>query len=102
MFCSRNCTKHQVQCDYVDGSPDAADLRAPSPIPSNDRLSPFSEDISEVWQPPVELPFDIIGVMPPQQSPTEMQFIDNLTSTFQSLTSRGVCDLTLWAPTIPR
>ena len=100
---SRNCTKHQVRCDYMDATPSDSETPDPaSPERSLGRLSPRTDEP----QPSDALTYQDFNIDLDAQSrdlpSTEMQFLHQVSSLTNSLTAKGVDGLTLWTVSISR
>ncbi len=103
---SRNCTKHQVRCDYMD-SPTAMMPESPqSPQQPNLLWTPEIEATIELWRQTGEFPFPDLRVYPQPQwrilTKTDLRLIHHLSSIsnemFRNRTSRS----TLWTDMMPK
>jgi hypothetical protein len=104
---SRNCTKHQVRCDYMD-SPTAMMPDSPGHTPQQPNLlwTPEIETTIELWRQTGEFPFPELRVYPQPQwqalSTVDLRLIHHLSSIsnemFRNRTSRS----TLWTDMMPK
>jgi hypothetical protein len=102
---SRNCTKHQVRCDYMDQQRPEAEVQAPPdhmPLPS----SPGVEHMLDVWQQTGSFPYPELQVFPPpgpqSHSRIELRLIQHLSSISRSLLMNSTSDITVWTSKVPK
>jgi hypothetical protein len=100
---SRNCTKHNTRCDYMD-----------SPPPGDEGSRP--EGQGGLWNPAVEaevdtwirtgiFPFPELGLLHTQQftqlGKLELRLIHYVASIYRDLSRRGVLTCTAWVERLP-
>ena len=102
---SRNCTKHQVRCDYMDQQRPEAEAQPPRdqlPVPT----SPGTEHIIDIWQQTGNFPYPELQVFPPPQpqnhSRVELRLIQHLSSISRSLLMNSTIDMTIWTSRVPK
>ena len=102
---SRNCTKHQVRCDYMETLGSELESQS-SPEQSTLALTPGSEQRVETWQQTGDFPYPDLRVFPPPQSGEysriELRLIHHLSSISNDLQVRGTTGLTIWTQKLPK
>lgn len=102
---SRNCTKHQVRCDYMDDTP--SESAVPSPrSPGEAVLSTSDEAEYQSWRHGGIFPFPLLQIRQPfnpeHTSDIELRLLFHLCSTCNSLRLAGTSALTIWVDRITR
>jgi hypothetical protein len=96
---SKNCTKHQVRCDYMDNS--AALDEGKMVSQANLNWTPEIEKTIDTWRQTGHFPFPDLQIYPPIQSKnlskTEARLLYHICQILNDLQSRRAIDLTLWA-----
>lgn len=104
-FYSRNCTKHQVRCDYMETIGTEGDGEQ-SPEQSAVVLTPNSESGVDLWQQTGCFPYPDLHVFPPppihEYTKNELRLIHHLSTVSNDLLSKGTPGLTLWTEKIPK
>lgn len=103
---SRNCTKHQVRCDYLDNTTATGD-GSPSPSPSANLLwTPEIEAAVESWQQTGKFPFPELEIVPQPQwhtySKTDLRLVHHLATITSEMYRYGTSHLTTWTEFMPR
>lgn len=106
MKISRNCTKHQVRCDYMD-SPTAVLPESPqSPQQPNLLWTPEIEATIELWRHTGEFPFPELRVYPHPQwralTMVDLRLIHHLSSISNEMFRNGTSKSTLWTDMMPK
>lgn len=100
---SRNCTKHQVRCDYSETVPSDTESQG-TPEQASVSLVPVMQHAAEHWQLPGEFPYPAPGLsslQATQYTRADMQLINNLSSISHMLSVNGTSELTTWASRLP-
>ncbi|KAF2641989.1 hypothetical protein P280DRAFT_396759 [Massarina eburnea CBS 473.64] len=102
---SRNCTKHQVRCDYMD-SPTAMIPESPkSPQHPNLLWTPEIDATIELWRQTGEFPFPDLRVYPQPQwrifPKTDLRLIHHISSISNEMFRNRMSKLTLWTDLMP-
>lgn len=102
---SRNCTKHQVRCDYMETLGSDTESQH-SPEQSELVLTPRSEQRVDIWQQTGTFPYPNLQVFPPPQaqeySSIELRLIDHLSTISNDLLARGTSRLSIWTQKLPK
>lgn len=102
---SRNCTKHQVRCDYMDIVGTDQEERS-SPERGTILLSPESESHIEIWQQTGSFPFPLLQVYPSPQTheygKNDLRLIYHISSICNTLQTRSTSGLALWTAHMPK
>jgi hypothetical protein len=102
---SRNCTKHQVRCDYMENLGSESELQQ-SPEQSAVALTPGTESRIEQWQQTGSFPYPELQVFPPppthEYSKNELRLIHHLSSISNELLLKGSTALTIWTQKMPK
>ena len=103
---SRNCTKHQVRCDYMD-SPTAMMPDSPqSPQQPNLLWTPEIEATIELWRQTGEFPFPELRVYPQPQwrvlTTVDLRLIHHLSSISSEMFRNRTSKSTLWTDMMPK
>lgn len=103
---SRNCTKHQVRCDYMD-SPTAMMPESPqSPQQPNLLWTPEIEATIELWRQTGEFPFPELRVYPQPQWRTlttvDLRLVHHLSSISSEMFRNRTSKATLWTDMMPK
>jgi hypothetical protein len=103
---SRNCTKHQVRCDYMDQQrPEAESLSPQSQSPLLPS-SPEIEHMLDLWQQTGSFPYLELQVFPSPQpqnhSRVELRLIQHLSAISRSLLMNSTSDMTVWTSKVPK
>lgn len=103
---SRNCTKHQVRCDYNDNPASAAPDSPKGPQQPNLLWTPEIEATINIWQSTGEFPFPELNVYPQPQwrnySKTDLRLIHHLSSISNEMFRGRTSKLTVWAENMPK
>lgn len=101
---SRNCTKHQVQCDYMESLSVETESPSSPPQPSV-MLDPGMEAQVEQWEQTAVFPFPALSVFPPLSiqgySRTELRLVHHIASVSNDLMHKGSNNLTIWTDKVP-
>ena len=101
---SRNCTKHNCRCDYMDG-PRPRDKRPQSPSTADLLWSSEIKKDIDVWRRTEQFPFPEMPLqssLPVQNySTTDLRLIHHVSSISHDLQARGVSQFVIWADKIP-
>lgn len=103
---SRNCTKHQVRCDYMD-SPTAMMPESPqSPQQPNLLWTPEIEATIELWRQTGEFPFPELRVYPQPQwralTTVDLRLVHHLSSISNEMFRNRTSKSTLWTDMMPK
>lgn len=103
---SRNCTKHQVRCDYMD-SPTAMIPESPkSPQQPNLLWTAEIDATIELWRQTGEFPFPELRVYPQPQwraySKTDLRLIHHLSFITSEMFRNRTSKLTIWTELMPK
>lgn len=102
---SRNCTKHQVRCDYMESVGSDAE-GASSPEQPSLVFTPSTESRIDLWQQTGSFPYPSLQVFPPPQtheySKNELRLIHHLSSISNDLMLKGTSNLTIWTQKVPK
>lgn len=102
---SRNCTKHQVQCDYMENIGSDSEAQH-SPEQQSLVLTPDTEQRIDLWQQTGAFPYPDLHVFPPPQtheySKNELRLIHHLTSVSNDLLLKGTTGLAIWTQKMPK
>lgn len=103
--CSRNCTKHQVRCDYMENvGSDAEGRSSPEQTPLS--FSPDTESRIDLWQQTGSFPYPALQVFPPPQtheySKNDLRLIHHLSAISNDLMLKGTTNLTIWTQKVPK
>lgn len=102
---SRNCTKHQVRCDYMENVGSDTESQA-SPEQSSITLTPGTESRVENWQQSGVFPYPDLQVYPSprtqEYSKNELRLIHCLSTISNDLLLRGTTNLTIWTQKMPK
>jgi hypothetical protein len=103
---SRNCTKHQVRCDYMD-SPTAMMPESPQSSPQPNLLwTPEIEATIDLWRQTGEFPFPELQVYPQPQwhalSRTDLRLIHHLSTISNEMFRNRTSKSTLWTDMMPK
>ena len=103
--CSRNCTKHQVRCDYMD-SPTAGDNDLRMSHQANLLWTPEIEKTVQLWRTTGHFPFPELSIFPQPQwttlSKTDLRLIYHLSSISNDLQVNRTTKLTIWTELMPK
>nr|POE85230.1 hypothetical protein CFP56_67387 [Quercus suber] len=105
MYLSRNCTKHQVRCDYMETvSGESDDPQSPGqPVIV---ISPELESGVDLWQQTGSFPFPNLHVFPPptvhEYTKNELRLLYHLSNTCNDLLLNGTTGTTVWTERIPK
>lgn len=102
--CSRNCTKHNCRCDYMDSPPPE---EAPKSSQGPNLLwTPKIEHEVELWQRTGVFPFFELNLEATGQfrglSSIDLRLIHHLSSIYRDMRSQDFVQCTLWVQEIPR
>lgn len=101
---SRNCTKHQVRCDYMENVGSDTESYS-SPEQPSIAFSPATESRIDLWQQTGNFPYPNLRVFPPpptlEYSKDDLRLIHHLSSTSHDLMLKGTTDLTVWTAKLP-
>lgn len=103
---SRNCTKHQVRCDYMEsmGSDTQSQGGSPEQLPLV--FTPGTESRVDLWQQTGSFPYPDLNVYPPpspqEHSKTELRLMHHLSSISNDLLLNNCNNLTLWTHKLPK
>jgi hypothetical protein len=102
---SKNCTKHQVRCDYNDStntSEETLRISTTGGIP----WTPDVERAVDSWRQTGQIPFPDLLIYPPLQVKnlmrTEVRLIYHVCSTLIQVTRSGTAKLGLWTDLMPK
>ena len=102
---SRNCSKHQVRCDYMENIGSDSDSQ-PSPEQPPVVLTPRSENQIDIWQQTGSFPYPDLQVFSPPEtheySKNELRLIHHLSSISNKLLLKGSTNMTIWAQMMPK
>ena len=102
---SRNCTKHQVRCDYMENLGSDSEGQS-SPEQPSLVLTPESENRVDLWQQTGGFPYPNLQVFPQphtqEYSKNELRLIHHLSSISNELQLRGTSNLTIWTQKLPK
>ena len=96
VYASRNCTKHQVRCDYMEYIVSDSDSQ-PSPEQPAVVLTPGSENRLDLWQQTGSFPYPDLQVFP---TPQTQQYSKNELRLSHHLSS--ICNMTIWTQEMPK
>jgi hypothetical protein len=103
---SRNCTKHQVRCDYMDSPAATGDEIARNPQQANLLWTPEIERSVDVWRQTGEFPFPELQRFPQPQwknyNRTDLRLIHHLSSIANEMFRARTSKLTLWSEHMPQ
>lgn len=104
---SRNCTKHQVRCDYMDSPAALMPPESPkSPQQPNLLWTPEIDATIEQWRQTGVWPFDHLPVYPQPQwrlcSKMELRLIHHVATISNEMFSHQTSKLTLWTDMMPK
>ncbi|KAL1302796.1 hypothetical protein AAFC00_003137 [Neodothiora populina] len=103
--CSRNCTKHQVRCDYMENMP-AEEEQPPGPERASLPCSAETEQSVNLWLQTGNFPFPELQVFPTPQvqsySRNDLVLIAHLSSVARSLLVNGMGGVNVWTTKIPQ
>jgi hypothetical protein len=101
---SRNCTKHNCRCDYIDNPPGGE--VAKSPEGPNLLWTPTIEHEIEVWQATGIFPFFEINLQSyghfRDLSSVDLRLVHHLSSMYRDMQPANLGNCTLWVERIPR
>lgn len=108
-----NCLKHEVRCDYLDTIPVSPQPSQQSHVPQlSTSTSPMyhgspQEYADGSWQSmPAQLddpsPFPAQAMSPSILSPVDLEYYRHLDTLCDSMSIKGVMDLTMWTSSLPR
>jgi hypothetical protein len=102
---SRNCTKHQVKCDYMENVGSDSEGQQ-SPEQAAVMLTPNSENRVDLWQQSGNYPFPDLQVFPPphahEYSKNDLRLIHHLSTISNDLLLKGSTSLTMWSQKMPK
>lgn len=103
---SRNCTKHQVRCDYMDG-PQATGGEEAFGVPQANLLwTPEIERAIELWQQTGELPFPDLQLYPQPQwsslTKIDLRLIYNLAQICSESNRNRTTKVIIWTELMPK
>ena len=104
---SRNCTKHQVRCDYMD-SPTAPSIEEIATQPQQPDLmwTPEIEQIVDTWQRTSQFPFPELHVYPrphwSSYSRDDLRLLYHVSQISNDMIASKSSKLTLWIEYMPR
>lgn len=100
---SRNCTKHNCRCDYMDLPSTAED--APRSMGPDLLLTPMIEHEIHAWHLTGHAPFPELQLVPPSFwqaiTPSELRLVHHIAGLTTSLCQRGYSSSTVWVPRMP-
>lgn len=101
---SKNCTKHNCRCDYMDHPPSE---EAPRTLEEPNLLwTPRIESEIETWQRTGVFPFPEMDLQSSQHfcglSPIDLRLIHHLSSMYRDMRLADFVQCTLWVQQIPR
>lgn len=101
----KNCSKHNVRCDYMDG-PSPPDDRPTGPKQPNLLSTPKIDHEIEGWQRTGLFPFPEMNLQHTQQfhglAPIDLRLIHHLSSIYRDMRLADFVKCTLWIQEIPR
>lgn len=101
---SRNCTKHNCRCDYMDG-PRPRDKRARSPSGPELLWSPAIKRDIETWRRTEQFPFPEMHLEPQPSvqnySLTDLRLMHHIASVSRDMQLRGSSSFVIWTDKIP-
>lgn len=101
---SRNCTKHNCRCDYMDG-PRPRDRRARSPSGPELLWSPAIKRDIETWRRTEQFPFPEMHLEPQplvqNYSLTDLRLMHHIASVSRDMQLRGSSSFVIWTDKIP-
>jgi hypothetical protein len=102
---SKNCTKHQVRCDYNDGTPGSEDSLK---ISIGETL-PWTREIEkgvDSWRQTGQFPFPELTIYPPLQvqglSRNDVRLLYHVCSAVARVTGSRTAKLGLWTDVMPK
>jgi hypothetical protein len=103
---SRNCTKHQVRCDYMD-NPTAVIPESPkSPQQPNLLWTPEIDATIDLWRQTGDFPFPDMRVYPQPQwrayTKTDLRLVHHLSSISNEMFRNRTSKLTIWTDMMPK
>lgn len=102
---SRNCTKHQVRCDYMENIGSDTDSQS-SPEQTQLSFSPGTESRIDLWQQTGSFPYPGLQVFPPPQTheytKNDLRLIHHLSAISNDLMLKGTSNLTIWTQKVPK
>ena len=102
---SRNCTKHNCRCDYMD-SPPPVDEASQSSKGPNLLWSAQIENEVETWQRTGIFPFPELGLQSVEHfyplSSIDLRLVHHVSSIYRDLQRIDFIQCTLWASEIPK
>lgn len=103
-FSSRNCTKHNCRCDYMD-QPPAAEEPARSPRSPDLQMTPEIERELDVWRMTGEPPFPELRMTSKSYwyrfSSIDLRLIHHIAGLSTDMHQRGYSGCTVWAQKMP-
>lgn len=103
-FTSRNCTKHNCRCDYMD-QPPTADESERSPRAPDLQMTPEIEREVDVWRMTGEPPFPELRMTSKSYwhrfSPVDLRLIHHIAGLSIDMHQRGYSGCTPWAQKMP-
>lgn len=102
---SKNCTKHQVRCDYMEKA--GLDMDDPQ---GSDRptvaFTPRTESQIDSWQQTGSFPYPNLNILPPPRAhdynDVDLRLIHHLSSTSNQLLMMGITNMTTWTQKMPQ
>ena len=102
---SRNCTKHNCRCDYMDSPPPAEESSSASIVP-NLLWTPQIEREVELWQQTGVFPFPELGLRSYDQfrrlSSVDLRLVHHISNVYRDMQSIDFIHCSLWANEIPK
>lgn len=103
---SRNCTKHQVRCDYMDTADAETSSRHSSVDERAVTVTPSVDDEIDAWKHTGIFPFPNLQVYPAPQvhdlTKDELRLIHHICSVSNDLAISETSHLTSWTEKIPK
>ena len=100
---SKNCTKHNCRCDYMDHPPEETPRIVDEP---NLLWTPRIESEIETWQRTGVFPFSEMDLQSSQHfhglSPIDLRLLHHLSSIYRDMRLADFVQCTLWVQQIPR
>jgi hypothetical protein len=100
---SRNCTKHNTRCDYMDSPPPGDEV--PRDAGPNLMWNPSIEAEVDMWMRTGVYPFPELALVNHQQfrnlTKIELRLVHHLSSIYRDLNRKGLIHLTAWVEKLP-
>ena len=102
---SKNCTKHNVVCDYMESPPPADDVPR-GPAQPNLLSNPRIETEIDSWRRSGVFPFPEMRLQATQHftnmSPTDLRLVHHLCSIYRDMRLADFVGCTFWVEELPR